>query len=143
MRLTTALLCDFAQVRDGLLFVSSGAVNRLWRPAVPARLGVMLALVVMVEGVDELSSRHEVRGDIVDGASLEPVASFTAALAARPELVERNPAGEPVLLPMPVDLRQVAIPRFGSYRMALHVDGALLSELPFAMAPRPRRPPST
>ena len=35
-RLTTLLLCDFAQVRDGLLFVSSGGVSRVVQSKYPA-----------------------------------------------------------------------------------------------------------
>lgn len=48
MDITTAVLCDFAQVRDRLLFVSSGAVSRLYRAEVPSTLGVNLALIIEV-----------------------------------------------------------------------------------------------
>ena len=33
--LTSALLCDFAQVREGVLFVSSGGVSRLTTTSSP------------------------------------------------------------------------------------------------------------
>lgn len=48
MDITTAVLCDFAQVRDRLLFVSSGAVSRLYRAELPSQLGVNLALIIEV-----------------------------------------------------------------------------------------------
>jgi Family of unknown function (DUF6941) len=137
VRLTTALLCDFAQVREGLLFVSSGGINRLWRPKAPARMGVMLALVVQLEGMDELASSHRVEGSVLDAATDERVGGFQAGMRAREELVERNLLGEPVLLPVPVDLRGVSLPRFGSYRLSITIDGEPHTELPFQVAPKP------
>ena len=46
--LSTAVLCDFAQVRDRLLFVASGAVSRLYRRELPSPLGLMVGLVIEV-----------------------------------------------------------------------------------------------
>ena len=43
MEVTTAMLSDFAQVREGLLFVSSGGITRCYREQLPAPLGVHLA----------------------------------------------------------------------------------------------------
>jgi glutamate-5-semialdehyde dehydrogenase len=40
MDVTTAMLADFAQVREGLLFVSSGGITRCYREQLPAPLGV-------------------------------------------------------------------------------------------------------
>lgn len=45
MQLASAILCDFAQVREGLLFVSGGGITRIWRETFPAAAGVSLALV--------------------------------------------------------------------------------------------------
>ncbi len=45
-RLTTLLLCDFAQVREGLLFVSSGGVSRVVQSNYPANPRLHLAMVV-------------------------------------------------------------------------------------------------
>ena len=39
MELTTALLCDHVQVREGLLFIVAGGITRLRRPSYPAALG--------------------------------------------------------------------------------------------------------
>ena len=37
MELTTALLCDHVQVREGLLFIVAGGITRLRRPSYPPR----------------------------------------------------------------------------------------------------------
>lgn len=52
MDITTAILCDFAQVRDRLLFISSGGVSRLYRKELPSQLGVNLALIIEVPLAD-------------------------------------------------------------------------------------------
>ena len=44
MQVVTALLCDYASVREGLLNILGGGVNRLWRAELPAPL----------DGVDNL-----------------------------------------------------------------------------------------
>ena len=44
--MTTALLCDHAQVRDGLLFVLSGGITRIIRDSFPAAMGTCLALML-------------------------------------------------------------------------------------------------
>ena len=48
MEIRVATICDFAQVRDGLLSVISAGITRVWRSQYPAPLGVMLALVFEV-----------------------------------------------------------------------------------------------
>ena len=53
-RLTTLLLCDFAQVREGLLFVSSGGISRVVQGTYPANPRLHLAMVVHLP-VDSLS----------------------------------------------------------------------------------------
>ncbi len=63
--LSTAVLCDFAQVRDRLLFISSGAVSRLYRRELPAPLGLMVGLVIEVP-LDESGIEHTLRADIVN-----------------------------------------------------------------------------
>jgi len=40
MKLEAALLCDFAEVREGLLFVVAGGITRVARASLPDRLGL-------------------------------------------------------------------------------------------------------
>ena len=71
MNVGTALLCDFASVRDGLLFVVGGGVTRLWREEFPAPMGVCLALVFEVHQM-EAPHPHQIDVRIVgvDGAQI-------------------------------------------------------------------------
>ena len=39
----SAMLCDFAQVREGLLFVSSGGITRVAAPALGAPVSISVA----------------------------------------------------------------------------------------------------
>ncbi|MGI8663004.1 MAG: DUF6941 family protein [Acidimicrobiales bacterium] len=63
--LSTAVLCDFAQVRDRLLFVSSGAVSRLYRRELPSPLGLMVGLVIEVP-LEESGVEHSLRAEVVN-----------------------------------------------------------------------------
>ena len=65
MDVTTAMLADFAQVREGLLFVSSGGITRCYREQLPAPLGVHLAIVLELDRL-EAERPHEVRVVVVD-----------------------------------------------------------------------------
>ena len=82
MRFAVATLCDFAQVREGLLFVSGGGITRANRSAFPADLGLMLALSVEVSEA-ELSEPLEIRVRVEneDGEQIAQVVGvFKAAL---------------------------------------------------------------
>ena len=59
-RLRANILCDFAQVRDGVLIVASGGITRISAPAVPFRHLLHLAFIIEV-GPDELDQVHELR----------------------------------------------------------------------------------
>jgi hypothetical protein len=49
MRIIAGVLCDYAEVREGLLTIVSAGITRLWRAELPAPMGVFLALQVEVE----------------------------------------------------------------------------------------------
>ena len=59
-RLTAAMLCDFAQVRENLLFVSSAGISRLYHPSAPVRPNLFVAGIVEV-GPAEFDRTHELR----------------------------------------------------------------------------------
>ena len=59
MEIQAAILCDSATVREGLLHVLGGGINRLYRSELPAPLGVALALLVAFEP-EEVDQLHEV-----------------------------------------------------------------------------------
>ena len=118
MEVVAALLCDAANVREGLLNVISAGVTRLWRPTVPAPLGVTLALVMELD-VDEIRLPHEVQVTITN--DFGPVASITGAFQAGTPLANPEP-GELFLAPFPADLRMVLTAHHGRHQIDVSID---------------------
>src|SRR5262245_15290855 len=105
-----AILCDFAQVREGVLFVSSGGINRMYRAQTPAPMGVYLALVVDV-GPEEVHRVHSIRIIVTALAAGLRLGELNAALE-----VERSPGTDPalpILAPIAIDLNPIALPDYG------------------------------
>jgi hypothetical protein len=116
MEITTALLADFAQVRDGLLFVSSGGVTRCYRDQLPAPLNIHMAMVMELDRI-EAEKVHEVHVVVVDedGQQLAEIAG-EIQLGATQMMVNEN-----VNVPIVFDLRNVPIERYGSVEVRLYV----------------------
>jgi Family of unknown function (DUF6941) len=119
-RLTSGIVCDFAQVREGLLFVSSGAITRVFRPSLPAALGVMLAMVVEVPA-DEHDQTHEVRVAVRRNATAERIFEWVAGFQMANVVAE---PGESIYLPLvAAEMARAAVPAYGSYDIRMNVDG--------------------
>lgn len=131
MRISSALLCDFATVREGLLTVVSAGISRLAPPSVPAPLSLFVALVIEVDAAQR-PFPHEVRIDI-DGPDGESVGKVRAAFQAGRGDFDPD---EPMLLPIPVDLRPVMVARPGWHQVAVAVDDAPPVVLRFKVAPQ-------
>jgi hypothetical protein len=116
MRISVASLCDFAQTRDGLLFICSGGISRLKRPSFPAPMGVYLALTIELTAA-EVTEPFEVRLVIEDGDG-GPVAQLAAGLDVH--IGEADP-GEAHQFHLPVNLGPVPIPRVGRYMIRMSV----------------------
>ena len=121
-RLLAATLCDFAQVRESLLFVNSAGITRLHRPYFPAPLGAMLAVVVELEP-DELTMAHELSVTVKHVDSAVMVARVVCAFGfqVRPPGLE---PGEASQVPMVIDLRPVALTEAGEHDIQVSVDSA-------------------
>jgi hypothetical protein len=130
MELTTAVLCDFAQVREGLLFISSGGITRLFRDEMPAGMGVRLALVIELDTV-EAESLHEIKVVILDSED-GVVAEVTGAFSAANPLLE---TGERLQLPIAMDLSPVGIEKHGRYDLRVYLDSNLARTLRFYAVP--------
>jgi len=131
-RITAAVLCDFAQVREGLLFVQSAGINRMWRPKTPAPLGFMLGLVLEIEA-GEYERPHTLRATVkqVDTARV------VARIDARAQLNDTSgyEPGEAAVVPLVVDLRAAEVPAFGQYDVQIAVDGGDTTILSFWVKP--------
>jgi len=124
-----ALLCDFAQVREGVLMVSSGGITRLWRSQYPAPMGMMLALMFEV-APDQIVTAREIRIHVEteDGAKL---AESIGMLQGVPP-TNLDP-GEKLMMPIVLDLREVSLPRAGRYQVVMDLEraGGVIDTLSF------------
>jgi Family of unknown function (DUF6941) len=117
--ITAGIICDFANVREGLLSVLSGGLTRIYRPTLPQGLGVMLALMIDVP-FDELEQVHEVNVVVKQNDTAKDIARFVAGAQASSAKVE---PGEHLLMPLVVNLHGLAIEAYGSYDIRMSVDG--------------------
>lgn len=111
------VLCDFAQVRAGLLFISSGGVTRFLSARYPANLNVYAAVVI--EGAPfRLAEGFEVKLSLLteDGQNLGQIAGGVQVGPARTE------PGELLQTPLALPLHPVLLPHPGRYAVRLSVE---------------------
>ena len=132
MNVGTALLCDFATIREGLLHVVAGGITRLWRDQYPAPIGCSLALVFEVHPM-EAANPHEIDVRVMseDG---EEIARVQGGFQATPG--EDTKVGESLLVPVSLDLRNAGLPAPGGYSIEISVDGTHQRTLSFWAQPR-------
>ena len=115
MEIRVATICDFAQVREGLLSVISAGVTRLWRSQYPAPLGVMVALIFeLVPGSASIPREVRFRVENADGARL---AEAVGAIQVDPS--PGLDPGEMLTLPLVVDFRDLQLPAAGRYQIVI------------------------
>ncbi len=117
--LTTVLLCDFAQVREGLLTVVSGGITRLRVPAEPteqeARIPLHVAVVVEMRA-DE-TTVNELRVTLSDPTTTEVHFVGTVSFQRSFANLER---GEPALIPVAMVL-PVPVNRHGQWDVRVSI----------------------
>jgi hypothetical protein len=125
MEVTTAMLADFAQVREGLLFVASGGVTRCYRDELPAPLGVFLATVLELSR-QEAEQIHQLQVVVVDEDG-QPLADISGEiqLGATQLMINEN-----LNVPITFDLRNVPVERFGEVEVRLVIGGEHRRTLP-------------
>lgn len=118
-RIASALLCDAATVREGLLHVLGAGITRLHRAEYPAPMQVTLAAQVVLTPV-EVEFPHDVTATIQteDG---DVVIQATGHLEAGPPNPMLEP-GESVILPLVMNLSNVMLNKPGGYSIELSVD---------------------
>lgn len=134
MDVSAAFLCDFAEVREGLLMALGGGITRLWRDHYPASVGASLALLVDLPPSD-LNVKHEITATIQ--GSDQPVGELKLEFqtGGGQDLM----AGENVVAPLAIDLRPVQLPSPGSYSINISIDEEFIRAVGFVVShPRPR-----
>ena len=121
------MLCDAATVREGLVNILAGGVTRLWRAALPAPLGVAVAVALEVPQ-DELETPHEVNVRITNDEGL--VGRMMGAFQAGPQ--PRLEEGESAVVPFAMPLHNVGTSVHGRHVLEISVDaGAAVKTIEF------------
>ena len=137
MRLLVATLCDFAEIREGLLTIVSAGITRLWRDndQAPTSMAAFLAIQVEIDQ-SERPFPHELKVAI-SGPSGAEVARINVAMQVGPVPVGTFDADEGALFSLPLDLRSIGIVEFGWHKIEITVDSAPLQTLRVKVARRP------
>jgi hypothetical protein len=121
VQLTAALLCDYAEIRDGLLFVIAAPITRLSRPQYPAQLGLPVALVVEGAPAELVGLPHEVQ--VLLTHDDDPVGEARLAFQVAEENVAHLEPGERVNLPLVIFTQEAVLPEPGIYSFSVRLNG--------------------
>jgi hypothetical protein len=135
VKLLVATLCDFANVREGLLNVTSAGVTRVYAQTFPAPMNVVLALQLDVAPKDALLP-HEITVE-VSGAG-GSVAKVRGGMQIGRE---GHDPDENRIVSFVLDVRAVGLASYGWYTVTIDIDGEKLGELGFKLT-RPPAPPA-
>jgi hypothetical protein len=130
MRVTTALLCDAATVREGLLNVLAGGVTRVNAPVYPFQYEGALA-VVFTAHPTEASKEHDFQV-ILQSEDGQRVAELGGQMQAQPG-PDLQP-GEEMTIPVVLKFGQV-LPAPGRYSFEVLIDGVHQVTVPFGAMP--------
>lgn len=141
------LLCDFAEVSGGKLFISGAGIGVLASatPTPPFRTSVSLALLVML-GVDETDIPHKMTIELVytgnatearvvlndelpEGADPSEQGMILAQFLV-PRSAQLNSDDE-LVLPMAIPLFGLPLPQIGPYYFSIRIDGREMDRASF------------
>lgn len=128
--LTTLLLSDFAQVRERLLFVSSGGISRVAQTSFPANPGIHLALVVHLPA-GTLGVLHRVLIKLKYPDQVATIAQVEIIIDLD-EVAGANP-GEGINVPQVVDLSLITFSHAGQVDVQVSIDDDPVGDLTFWM----------
>lgn len=153
------LLCDFAEVSGGKLFVSGAGIGVLASatPTPPLRTSVSLAILVML-GVEDTDAPHKMTIELVynsGGSESRVILNDELPPDADPAdrgmilaqfMVPRNPqmeAEDELTLPMAIPLFGLPLPQVGLYYFSIRVDGREMDRATFRVIVQPQQAPGT
>lgn len=139
MEIQAAILCDFAQVREGVLFVASGGVSRLIRrPGEPSSIAICLAAIIELLP-NEIPLVHEITVTVTRDSGGQTVGVATAAFQYPPQM--RLEPGEAAVVPIAISLAPVTITDLGMYDVRISVDGGVPAIRTLYVVPPPQGHP--
>jgi hypothetical protein len=133
-RLDALVLCDFAQIREGLLFVQSGGLTRLVAQTLPAAFGCHVAAMVYMPP-NEAVEAHRMVMKIKSADAATLVATVNVDLHEVPRPAGLLP-GEGRQVPVVIPMHKVVFPRAGRYDLQVDIDAEIAGDLTFSVAER-------
>ncbi|MEZ5176117.1 MAG: hypothetical protein R2823_07925 [Acidimicrobiia bacterium] len=129
MKLTSAMLCDAAQVQSGKLFVLGGGFDTISVRSLPAtHRSLSLAMVAEVDAEDR---QHDLELSITlvdeDGSDVGVKATGRLRVGTPPNL----PAGEPSLIPIVSPFHNITFPEAKGYSFQVSLNGEELGRVRF------------
>ena len=118
MEIEAALLCDAATIREGLLHLLGGPITRMWRPIMPAPLGIAFAAILSMTP-EELGTPHEMALTIRNEEHV--IAEVMVAIQGGAPMVNIEP-GEILLAPAAVPLHGVGTDHYGRHTLSMSID---------------------
>lgn len=125
----SAILCDFAQVREGLLFVSSGGITRIAAPGIGAPVTFHVAGELEVSPI-ESGSTHEVTFKVTPVDAAETVWEATLGISTSSSPDGLFP-GESLHVPFALPIGPFGITAFGPHDLKVSVDNSETELLTF------------
>jgi hypothetical protein len=133
-KVQAAILSDVAYLRDGLVYLLAGGINRV-AANLPGTLNVSLTVMVELEAV-EFDVPHQITVKIVHADTATRIGDASGQFQSGD--TSRLGPGEPMLLPIVVPLRNIRLPHHGAYDIHVSVDGELQQMLTFRCVPLAR-----
>lgn len=125
----SAILCDFAQVREGLLFVSSGGITRIAAPGTGAPVTFSVAGELEVLPF-EAGSTHEMQFKVVmvETSTVVWEATLSISTSATPDGLF---PGESLHVPFAFPVGPFPVQAFGPHDLKVSIDNAETELLTF------------
>jgi hypothetical protein len=118
MDVRSLVLCDFAQVREGLMTIVSGGVTRVRPPVYPATFGLHIAVMLELSP-DDFGQTHECRVSVAVAETSLKLVEMVTNFVQQPHPSAQP--GEPMVIPLAINFSQVAILEPGQYDVKVAV----------------------
>jgi hypothetical protein len=138
MKVSLAVVCDYAEVRENLLTLVSAGITRLRRDALPAPLAVFVALQLEVPAA-ERPFPHEVTARVTGPSGTELASISGGFQVASTSDFEADESG---VVSLPFDLRMIQATEYGWHSVEITVDGANRQTLKVKVTRPPAAPPT-